>query len=79
MSPQLQHHSSKCDKKTAKKIWVDNGNVFKESFKSLREKKSNEPIQQRVKNTDMNIGSFEGLIYEYLEDKWTYYYIDKLQ
>ena len=48
----------------------------------LCEKKGIKTLQQRVKtesvSAERNIRSLKSLIYKYLENKWTYSYIDKL-
>ena len=66
-----------------KKVWVDKGTEFKGSFKSLCEKKGIKTYttesEKKSAFTERNIQSLKSSIYKYLEDKWTYSYIDKLQ
>ena len=69
--------------KQPKKVWVDKGTEFKGSFKTLCEEKDMETYttecEKKSAFAERNIRSLKGLIYKYLEDKWTYSYIDKLQ
>ena len=69
--------------KQPKKVWVDKGTEFKGSFKTLCEEKDIESYttesEKKSAFAERNIRSLKGLIYKYLEDKWTYSYIDKLQ
>ena len=66
-----------------KKVWVDKGTEFKGSFKTLCEKKGIKTFttesEKKSAFAERNIRSLKSLIYKYLEDKWTYSYIDKLQ
>ena len=66
-----------------KKVWVDKGTEFKGSFKTFREKKGIKTYttesEKKSALAERNIRSLKSLIYKYLEDKWTYSYIDKLQ
>ena len=66
-----------------KKVWVDKGTEFKGSFKTLYEKKGIKTYttesEKKSVFAERNIQSLKSLIYKYLEDKWTYSYIDKLQ
>ena len=66
-----------------KKVWVDKGTEFKGSFKTLCEKKGIKTYttesEKKSAFAERNIRSLKSLIYKYLEDKWTYSYIDKLQ
>ena len=66
-----------------KKVWVDKGTEFKGSFKTLCEKKGIKTYTtesgKKSAFAKRNIRSLKSLIYQYLEDKWTYSYIDKLQ
>ena len=66
-----------------KKNWVDKGTEFKGSFKTLFEKKGIKTYttesEKKSGFAERNIRSLKSLIYKYLEDKWTYSYIDKLQ
>ena len=61
-----------------KKVWVDKG-----SFKTLCEKKGFKTYttesEKKSAFNERNIRSLKSLIYKYLEDKWTYSYIGKLQ
>ena len=63
--------------KQPKKVWVDKGTEFKGSFKTLCEEKDIETYTTESEKKPALI--YKGLIYKYLEDKWTYSYIDKLQ
>ena len=69
--------------KKTKKVWVDRGLEFKGSFEALCKKKViktyNIVSKKNSAFAERNIRSLENLIYKYLEDKWTYSYIDKLQ
>ena len=71
------------DRETEKKVWVDKGTEFKGSFKTLCEKKGIKTYttesEKKSAFAERNIRSLKCLIYKYLEDKWTYSYIDKLQ
>ena len=66
-----------------KKVWVDKGTEFKGSFKTLCEKKGIKTYttesEKKSAFAERNIRSLKSLIYKYLEEKWTYSYIDKLQ
>ena len=66
-----------------KKVWVDKGTEFKGSFKTLNQKKGIKTYttegEKKSAFTERNIRSLKKLIYIYLEDKWIYSYIDKLQ
>ena len=69
--------------KQPKKLWVDKGTEFKESFQSLCDKKGiltyTTESEKKSAFAERNIRSLKSLIYKYLEHKWTYSYIDKLQ
>ena len=69
--------------KQPKKVWVDQGTEFKGSFKNLCEKKGIELYtthsEKKSAFAERNIRSLKNIIYRYLEDKWTYSYITKLQ
>ena len=69
--------------KQTKKVWVDQGTEFKGSFKNLCEKKGIEIYtthsEKKSAFAERNIRSLKNIIYRYLEDKWTYSYITKLQ
>ena len=70
-------------KKKPKKVWVDDGTEFKGVSKDFCEK-NNVHIYKTFseKNSafaERNIRSLKNIVYKYLEYKWTYSYIDKLQ
>ena len=69
--------------KQPKKVWVDKGTEFKGSFEALCKKKginiSSTESEKKSAFAERNIRSLKYLIYKYLEDNWTYSYIDKLQ
>ena len=69
--------------KQPQKVWVDKGTEFKESFKTLCEKKGIKTYttesEKKSAFAERTIRSLKSLIYKYLEHKWTYSYIDKLQ
>ena len=69
--------------KQPKKVWVDKGTEFKGSFEALCKKKGintySTESEKKSAFAERNIRSLKNLIYKYLEDKWTYSYIDKLQ
>ena len=73
----------KIKKKQPQKVWVDKGTNFKGPFKILGEEKGIKTYTtESEKNSifaDRNIRSLKNLIYKFLEDKWIYSYIDKLQ
>ena len=64
-------------------MWVDAGTEFKGSFSNLCLKKDIEFYktfsEKKSAFVDRNIRSLKNLIYNYLEDKWTYSYINQLQ
>ena len=66
-----------------RETWVDKGTEFKGSFKTLCEKKGIKTYttesEKKFAFAERNIRSLKSLIYKYLEDKWTYSYIDKVQ
>ena len=66
-----------------KKVWVDKGTEFKGSFKILCEKTGIKSYttesEKKSAFAERNLRSLKSLTYKYLEDKWTYSYIDKLQ
>ena len=69
--------------KQPEKVWVDKGTEFKGSFEALCKKKGintySTESEKKSAFAERNIRSLENLIYKYLEDKWIYSYIDKLQ
>ena len=68
--------------KQPKKVWVDNGTEFKGSFEALcwtgMKIKSTES-EKKTAFAERRISSLENFVYKYLEDKWKYSYLDKLQ
>ena len=66
-----------------KKLWVDAGTEFKGSFSNLCRKKDIEVYktfsEKKSAFAERNIRLLKSLIYKYLEDKWTYSYINQLQ
>ena len=69
--------------KRPKKVWVDAGTEFKGSFSTLCQKIEIEVYktfsEKKSAFAERNIRSLKNLIYKYLEDKWTYSYINQLQ
>ena len=69
--------------KQPEKVWVDKGTEFKRSFKALCKKKGintySTESEKKSAFAERSIRSLKNLIYKYLEEKWTYSYIDKLQ
>ena len=69
--------------KQPQKVWVDAGSEFKGSFKTLCEKKQIQIYktfsEKKSAFAERNIRSLKNLIYKYLEDKWTYSYINEFQ
>ena len=69
-------------KKQPEKVWTDKGTEFKGAFKKLCEKRgiATYTTQSETKSAfaERNIRSLKSIIYKYLEDKWTWIYIDKL-
>ena len=69
-------------KKQPEKVWSDKGTEFKGAFKKLCEKLAiaTYTTQSETKSAfaERNIRSLKSVIYKYLEDKWTWIYIDKL-
>ena len=69
--------------KQPKKVWVDKVTEIKGSFKTLCEEKGIETYttesEKKTVLAERNIRSLKGLIYKFLEYKWTYSYIDMLQ
>ena len=62
---------------------MDKGTEFKGSFEALCKKKGiktySTESEKKSAFPERNIRSLKNLIYKYLEDKWIYSYIDKLQ
>ena len=69
--------------KRPKNVWVDAGAELKSSFSNLCQKNEIEFYKTfSVKKSafaERNIRSLKNLIYNYLEDKWTYLYFNQLQ
>ena len=69
--------------KQPKKIWVDKGTQFKGSFEALCKKKGiktySTESEKKSAFAERIIRSWKNLFYKYLEGKWTFSYIDKLQ
>ena len=69
--------------KRPKKVWIDAGTEFKGSFSTLCLKNEIEVYktfsEKKSAFAEKNIRSLKNLIYKYLEDKWTYSYINQLQ
>ena len=66
-----------------KKVWLDAGTEFKGSFSTLCRKNEIEVYktlsEKKSAFAERKIRSLKNLIYKYLEDKWTYSYINLLQ
>ena len=64
-------------------MWVDAGTEFKGSFSTLCQKIEiyvyKTFSEKKLAFAERNIRSFKNVIYKYLEDKWTYSYINQLQ
>ena len=64
------------------KVWVDDGTEFLGAFKSMCEKRGihlySTFSEKKSAFAERNIRSLKNIIYKYLEEKWTYSYIDKL-
>ena len=69
--------------KQHKKVWVDAGTELKVSFSTLCQKNEFEVYktfsERKSEFAERNIRSLKSLIYKYLEDKWTYAYVNQLQ
>ena len=65
-----------------KKVWSDKGTEFKAEFLKLCKQKNIKwySTQSETKSAfaERNIRSLKNIIYKYLEEKWTYRYIDSL-
>ena len=64
------------------KVWVDDGTEFLGAFKSMCEKRGihlySTFSEKKSAFAERNIRSLKNIFYKYLEEKWTYSYIDKL-
>ena len=62
------------------KVWVDDGTEFLGAFKSLCEKRGIHLYSTFSEKSLLlqNKTSLKNIIYRYLEEKWTYSYVDKL-
>ena len=69
--------------KQTNKVWVDAGTEFKGSFSTICQKIEIEVYktfsEKKLAFAEKNIRSLKNLIYKYLEDKWTYSYINQFQ
>ena len=68
--------------KQPQKVWVDDGTEFLGAFKTLCNKRGihlySTFSEKKSAFAERNIRSLKNIIYKYLEEKWTYSYIDKL-
>ena len=68
--------------KQPKKVWVDDGTEFLGAFKDLCNKRGihlySTFSEKKSAFAERNIRSLKNIIYRYLEEKWTYSYLDKL-
>ena len=68
--------------KQLKKVWVDDGTEFLCAFKALCNKQGihlySTFSEKKSAFAERYIRSLKNIIYRYLEEKWTYSYIDKL-
>ena len=68
--------------KQPKKVWVDDGTEFLGAFKDLCYKRGihlySTLSEKKSAFAEINICSLKKIIYRYLEEKWTYSYLDKL-
>ena len=66
-----------------KKVWVDVGTEFKGSFSTLCQKSEIEVYktfsEKKSAFAERSIRLLKNLIYKFLEEKWTYSYINQLQ
>ena len=71
----------KMKEKQPEKVWVDDGTVFLGEFKQLCNKRGVQ-LYSFFKNksvfAERNCRSLKKIIHRYLEEKWTYRYIDRL-
>ena len=69
--------------KTPEKVWTDKGTEFHAEFKTFCDKKGIHiyTTESETKScfAEWNIRSLKSLIYKYLEEKWTWIYLPKLQ
>ena len=68
--------------KQPKKVWVGDGTEFLVAFKNLCNKRGihlySTFSEKKSASAERNICSLKNIIYRYLEEKWTYSYLDKL-
>ena len=68
--------------KQPKKVWVDDGTEFLGAFKDLCNKRGihlySTFSEKKSAFAERNIRSLKNIIYRYLEEKWTYSYLEKL-
>ena len=68
--------------KQPKKVWVDDGTEFLGAFKTLCNKRGihlySKFSEKKSAFAERNIRSLKNIIYRYLEEKWTYSYLDEL-
>ena len=68
--------------KQPKKVWVDDGTEFLGAFKDLCNKRGihlySTLSEKNSAFAERNIRSLKNIIYRYLEENWTYSYLDKL-
>ena len=68
--------------KQPKKVWVDDGTEFLGAFNDLCNKRGihlySTFSEKKSAFAERNIRSLKNIIYRYLEEKWTYSYLDKL-
>ena len=68
--------------KQPQKVWVDDGTEFLGAFKTLCSKRGNHLYrnfsEKKSAFAERNIRSLKKLIYRFLEEKWTYSYINNL-
>ena len=68
--------------KQPEKVWVDDGKEFLGEFKQLRNKRGIQLYstfsEKKSAFAERNIRSLKKIIHRYLEEKWTYSYIDQL-
>ena len=68
--------------KQPEKVWVDDGTEFLGAFKQLCTKRGNHLYstfsEKKSAFAERNIRSLKKIIHRYLEEKWTYSYVDQL-
>ena len=68
--------------KQPKKVWVDDGTEFLGAFKALCNKRGihlySTFSEKKSAFAERNIRFLKNILYRYLEEKWTYSYLDKL-